>query len=204
MILMPLEADEFPRALDVFNVGLADNPAVRAVFRCISATKKFCPGFKADLHAGRQKAIDLAARMGIATLDEDPATAFSWDGQAIRTRSETSVVFHEIAHWQIAPPARRALYDFGLGAGPESGLIAEANQVCGVDVSVQEEEENLASLLGILWETKHDEPAVLAFAEQNWLAFYDRPHTWRHFGAYVYKLQKRGLINDEGRPLMTQ
>ncbi len=141
--------------------------------------------------------------MGIVTLDEDPAVAFSWDGYIIRTRSETSVVFHEIAHWQIAPPARRALYDFGLGAGPESGRIAEANDVCRVDFAIQEEEENLASLLGILWETAHDEPAVLAFAEQNWLECYDRPHTQRHFTTYLEKLQQRGLIDAAGNPLLS-
>ncbi len=204
MILTPLEAEEFPKALDVFDAGLKDQPVAQAVFRRIAATKKFCPGFKADLHAGREKAIGLAARMGIATLDEGPAVAFSWDGHVIRTRSETSVVFHEIAHWQIAPPPRRALYDFGLGAGPESGRVAEANQVCGVDFAIQEEEENLASLLGILWETVHDEPAVLAFAEQNWLAFYDRPHTQRHFADYMEKLRRRGLVDDAGIPLMPE
>jgi len=203
VILTPLAPEEFPRALDVFEAGLADQPVAQAVFRRIAATRKFCPGFKADLHAGRQKAVDLAARMGIATLDEDPAVAFSWDGHIIRTRSETSVVFHEIAHWQIAPPARRALYDFGLGAGPESGRIAEANDVCRVDFAIQEEEENLASLLGILWETAHDEPAVLAFAEQNWLEFYDRPHTQRHFATYLEKLQQRGLIDAAGNPLLS-
>jgi len=203
MILTPLESETFAHALDVFDAGLADNPVAQGVFRRIAATRKFCPGFKADLHAGRRKAIDLAARMGIATLDEDPAAAFSWDGRVIRTRSETSVVFHEIAHWQIAPPPRRAAYDFGLGAGPETGRIAEANAASHVDAGTKEDEENLASLLGILWETEHDEPAVLAFAEQNWLELYDRPHTQRHFAACLANLRARGLIDAAGRPLLT-
>ncbi len=95
---------------------------------------------------------------------------------------------------------RRALYDFGLGAGPETGYIAEANAVVCVDNAIKEEEENLASLLGILWETAHDEPAVLAFAEQNWLELYDRPHTQRHFVDCLEKLRARGLVDAHGTP----
>lgn len=203
MILTPLDADALPRILDVFEAGLSHAPTALAVFRRIAATRRFCPGFTADLHAGRDKAIALAQRMGIGTRDEDPAEAFSWDGHVIRTRSETSVVFHEVAHWQIAPPARRGLYDFGLGAGPETGRIDDANAAACVDNAVKEEEENLASLLGILWETAHDEPAILAFAEQNWLELYDRPHTRQHFIDCLEKLRARGVIDGDGTPLWT-
>ena len=202
MILTPLDAETFAHILDVFDKGLAQYLMARAVFRRIAATRQYCPGFTADLNAGRQKAIALAHRLGIPVIDEDPAVAFSWDGHAIRTRSETSVVFHEIAHWQIAPPARRALYDFGVGAGPETGRIDQANAAACVDAATKEEEENLSSLLGILWETAHDEPAVLAFAEQNWLELYDRPHTRAHFAQCLAELHARGLIDEEGKPLL--
>jgi hypothetical protein len=200
MILTPLEPDALDRILDVFDKGLAGDAFAQNVFRRIAATRTFCPGFKADLFAGQAKAVALAARMGIPTLDEEPAQAFSWDGHAIRTRSETSVVFHEVAHWQIAPPQRRALYDFGLGAGPETVRIGDANAVACVDHATKELEENLASLLGILWEVVHDEPAVLAFAEQNWLELYERPHTQRHFADCLGRLRARGLIDAEGIP----
>jgi hypothetical protein len=200
MILTPLEAAQLPQILDVFDAGLAGHEPARAVFRRIAATKQFCPGFKADLHAGRQKAIDLAVHMGLGVVDEEPAQAFSWDGHVIRTRSETSVVFHEIAHWQIAPVERRGLYDFGLGAGPETGRIIEANAAVCVDNATKEHEENLASLLGILWECAHDEPAILAFAEQNWLELYDRPHTQRHFAECLAELIQRGVVDEAGYP----
>ena len=203
MILTPLDPDKLSHILEVFDEGLADRPAALAVFRRIAATRTYCPGFKADLHAGRHKAIALAARMNIPTLDEDPAAAFSWDGHVIRSRSETSVVFHEIAHWQIVSPSRRPLPDFGLGAGPETGRIDAANAAVCVDFATKEEEENLASLLGILWETEYDEPAILAFAEQNWLELYDRPHTQRHFVTCLENLQRRGLIDDSGRPQLS-
>ncbi len=167
MILTPVDPAALPHIVHVFAGALANDDLARTVFQRIAATAAYAPGLKADLHAGRQKAVALAKRFGIPTLDEDPAVAFSWDGQAIRTRSETSVVFHEIAHWQIAPPARRVLPDFGVGAGPETGRIDEANAATCVDEATREEEENLSSLLGILWEVEYDEPAILGFAEQR-------------------------------------
>lgn len=202
MILTPIDAAELPRIIDTFDRGLGEDAFARAVFRRIAATRDHCPGFRADLHAGRAKAIALAARFGIPTLDEDPAAAFSWDGKVIRTRSETSVVFHEIAHWQIAPAERRPLPDFGVGAGPETGCIAEANAALCVDAAAVEEEENLSSLLGILWEAEYAEPAILAFAEQNWLELYDRTSTPAHFARCLRMLKARGLIGEDGRPVL--
>src|SRR5579871_3458861 len=101
MILTPLDPNRLPQALDTFAASLGADTLACAVFARIAATRRLCPDLTADLHAGRGKAVALAARMGIPTIDEEPAAAFSWDGRAIRIRSETSVVFHEIAHWQI-------------------------------------------------------------------------------------------------------
>jgi hypothetical protein len=201
MILTPIDPADMPRILDAFAAQLPAWGPARAVFARIAGTRRFCPGFTADLWAGQHKAVALARRMGIPTRDEDPAVAFSWDGEAIRTRSETSVVFHEIAHWQITHPARRKLPDFGLGAGPESGRAADADAASCVDIATQEEEENLSSLLGILWEAAHDEPAILAFAEQNWLEGYDKPGTPAHFTRCVNALIARGLIDGAGAPI---
>lgn len=201
MILTPVDIAALPRILEVFDRGLGDEVLARIVFQRIAATLALCPDLSADLHAGRAKAVALAARFGIPTLDEDPAVAFSWDGRVIRTRSETSVVFHEIAHWQIAPDARRALPDFGVGAGPETGRVDDANAAVCVDAATREEEENLSSLLGILWEVEYAEPAILAFAEQNWLELYDRPSTPAHFARCLRALAERGLLTPDGRPL---
>jgi len=200
MILTPLYAAMLPRMLEVFDLRLGADEFARVVFRRIAATYGLCPDLRADLNAGRAKAIALAASLNIPTLDEDPVTAFSWDGRAIRTRSETSVVFHEIAHWQIAPPGRRSLPDFGVGAGPETGRAREADAAVCVDAATKEEEENLSSLLGILWEVEYGEPAILAFAEQNWLELYDRPSTPAHFARCLRTLKDRGLVTAEGRP----
>jgi hypothetical protein len=199
MILTPIDPIRLPQALATFASHLDGMAA--AVFARIADTRRLCPDLKADLYAGRHKAIALAARLGIPTCDEEPAAAYSWDGRVIRTRSEASVVFHEIAHWQVTPPTRRGLLDFGVGAGPETGRVSEANGAVCVDAATMEEEENLSSLLGILWEAEYDEPAILAFAEQNWLELYERPSTAQHFARCVAELHKRGLIDADGRPL---
>lgn len=200
MILTPIKPEALANILDTFDAALKTQAFAQTVFRRISATSKYCPALSADLFAGRSKAVALAHDFGIPTCDEEPATAFSWDGRVIRTRSETSVVFHEIAHWQIAPAARRALYDFGLGAGPETGRVAEADAVACVDPATKEDEENLASLLGILWEVECGEPALLAFAEQNWLESYERASTHAHFVRSLHALRERRLIDASGRP----
>jgi hypothetical protein len=172
----------------------------RAVFTRIADTRRLCPGLQADLNEGRGKAVARAQRLGIPTRNEPPAVAFSWDGQVVRVQSESSVVFHEIAHWQICPAWRRNLPDFGLGAGPETGRVAEADAAACVDAATREEEESLASLLGILWEVEHEEPALLAFAEQNWLEGYDQPVAGAHFIRSVAALVHRNLIGADGRP----
>ena len=200
MILTPISPQALPQILDTYDAGLAAHPMAQAVFRRIAKTRHQCPDLKADLIVGCEKAIALAVKLGIPIIDEDPVMAFSWDGHAIRARSETSVIFHEIAHWQVAPVTRRHICDFGLGAGPETGRIAAANAAVCVDEAVQQHEESLASLLGILWEVEYDEPAILAFAEQNWLELYDRLGTHMYFVKSVDALGSRRLINAEGRP----
>jgi hypothetical protein len=110
------------------------------------------------------------------------------------------VIVHEVAHYQLAGQDRRFLADFGLGAGPESGDKARCEgdrRVFGVDC---DREEALASLLGVLWEAELEQPAVLAFLEQNWLEGGASPHNVRHFVRNVLELMEGGFIDDEGRP----
>ena len=200
MMLSPIAPEQLSERLHVLSRGFEGAPLAQLSFKHIAATWCFCPDLKADLFAHHGKAVALAQDLGMATIDEPPAQSFSWDGQAVRTRTETAVLLHEIAHWQIAPPTRRNLPDFGLGAGPETGRVAEANSVRCVDDRVREKEENLASLLGILWEVEIGGPALIAFCEQNWLELHDRPGTAAHFISVFSSLRARGLIDDHGRP----
>ena len=154
-----------------------------------------------DTPGHRAAAVDLARAFGIGVIDEAPQDAFSYDGHAIRTRSEAYVLIHEVAHWLVAPPERRSLIDFGLGAGPESGRVEEANHAIAVGKEEQIREEALASLLGILWEVELAQPAILAFLEQNWLEGWERPSCAQNLTDNVDALFRAGLITADGRPI---
>lgn len=201
MMLTALDPDRLDDMLETMDRALARFEQAQAGFRRIKATRRQAPNLQADLYEGHEQAVAIAHQLGIPVLEADPADGFSWTGQAVATRTETAVFLHEIAHWQIAPPARRALPDFGLGAGPETGSKDVANAACCVDEHTKEREENLASLLGILWETQLGGPAILAFCEQNWLELHDRPGTAAHFVAVFNDLLSRDLITPDGQPV---
>lgn len=200
MMLSSLSPERVGAMLAAIDRALAPRPEAQRAFSSIAATQRLCPGLQADLFAGKDQAVDLARRFGMATLDDAPKNAFSWDGAAVRTQTETAVLLHEIAHWLIAPPERRCLPDFGLGAGPETGRVAEADAARCVDDATKETEENVASLLGILWEAELGGPALIAFCEQNWLELHDRPGTALHFVSVYDALRTRDVITENGRP----
>lgn len=193
--LTAITPEDLPAALAAFARGIAHDPLAAAAFARIVA-----PAVCRDAGTQAATAVAWARRLGITVIDEEPSRAFSWDGAALRTRSEPCVVFHEIAHWQLAAPARRALPDFGLGAGPESGRKDEADRARVVDEEERIAEECAASLLGILWEAACGGPAIEAFLEQNWLERFDSAGTHRLFGAILDGLFERGLIDDTGAP----
>jgi hypothetical protein len=200
MILTPIDTTDLPAVLERFEQQLSGRPLALTALRRIA--RSIPPdGNLGDPDEQRAQAVELAATLGIETLDEDPAAAFSWDGRYIRTRSEPSVVIHEVAHWQLCAPERRPLYDFGLGAGPESGRIEEADAVMALSEEEGQDEEGLTSLLGILWEAELGQPALLAFLEQNWLEGYDRPATALHFDWMLTRLRTGGFIDDDAHPL---
>lgn len=203
MMLTALNPAHLDEMLKAMAQAIGDCGMAQVVFQRIAETRRCAPTLETDLYAGHQRAVDLAFRLGLPILDADPADGFSWDGQAVATQTETAVFLHEIAHWQIAPLDRRTLPDFGLGAGPESGHKAAADAACCVDDQTKELEENLASLLGILWEVELGGPAIIAFCEQNWLELHDRPGTADHFLSVFNALHSRGLIKTDGRPRLS-
>ncbi len=136
--------------------------------------------------------------MGI--LPGSPALDFSWNGQALRSETEAYLLLHEVAHFQIAPPERRSVIDFGLGAGPETTDRAAAERAATVRGIEREAEEALASLLGVLWEVEFGQPGLASFLDQNWLEGADRPGAAAHFADIVARLQSLGLIDDWGHP----
>jgi hypothetical protein len=194
--LTAIAPEALPAALAAFARGVAHDSLASASFARIAASAEH----RANEDAQRKIAVAWAQRLGIAVLDEEPARAFSWDGRVLRTRSEACVLFHEIAHWQLAAPERRSLLDFGLGAGPETGRKAEADRTRVVDDQMRIDEECAASLLGIVWEAASGGRAIDAFLEQNWLERYDSAGTHALFAATLCALFGRGLVDEDGRP----
>lgn len=201
MMLSYLTPPEIQARLKRLDQALDSYELVRQALRRIAQT------FDKDLLVEPQPynyhdaALALAQSLGIATCHEAPFCSFSWDGLAVRTRTETAVLLHEIAHWQIATEDRRRVPDFGLGAGPETGWKCQADAARCVDGATKEREEDLASLLGILWEVKIGGPAIFAFCEQNWLELYDRPGTAKHLISTFSELRSLSLIDDMGQPI---
>lgn len=200
MILTPIAPHALDLVLAAFERALDGAPLETAVFRRIAASRA-AEGGPAD--RWHRDAVALADRFAMRPLAEAPQQAFSWDGTRVRTESEPAVLVHEVAHYQIAAPARRFLPDFGLGAGPETGLTDIADAARAADAQTRETEEAMASLLGILWEVELGQPAILAFQEQNWLEGAGRPGTAGFFRATLGCLGAIGLIDQDGRPTYT-
>jgi hypothetical protein len=198
--LTVLAPERLTDALDAFARGIARDALASAAFSRIRVSADR----PADERILLDAALALARRFAIPLIDEEPAQAFSWDGRALRTRSEACVVFHEIAHWQLALRSRRAVADFGLGAGPETGRKEDADRARVVDEETRIDEECAASLLGILWEVENSGPGLDAFLEQNWLERFDSEGTHRLFCSTLKDLLRRGVIDAAARPLLSQ
>src|SRR4029077_8170958 len=102
---------------------------------------------------------------------------------------------HEVAHFVLAPPARRGLVDFGLGPGPDTRDRAAAECAVALPLLEREAEEPEASLLGILWEAALGQPALASFLDQNWLEGLERSAA-AHFTAVSRRLRRLGPLTE--------
>lgn len=203
MILTPVPLPDLPTVLDAFDDALADAPTAQAAFRRIAATLALVRDGNLELSQDpdhHAQAVEFARGFGMVILDEAPTAGYTWDGHALRVRMEPSVIVHDVAHLQVCAPERRTAPDFGLGAGPETGLRTEADAAMSVFGVERELEESLASLLGILWEAELEQPAICAFLEQNWLEGGASAHNRRHFVKIVDHLAAHGFLTADGRP----
>ena len=146
---------------------------------------------RAERH--RLRALGLARACGIAVHPPEVETAFNWDGQALKGDTEAYVILHEIAHFTLAPRERRGLIEFGLGPGPDTADRAAAESAAVVTPLACEEDEALASLLGILWEARLGQPALASFLDQNWLEGLDRSAA-AHFTIICDALSRQGWL----------
>jgi len=190
MILTPIPAKQLNAVLDRFSAGLTA-PQARAAFALLRATSaERAEGAEAERH--RLGALDFARAHGIAVHPQGTACAYNWDGAALDSATEAYVILHEVAHYLLAPPERRALPDFGLGPGPDTRDRDGAERAATLAALDREADEAAASLLGILWEAELGQPALASFLDQNWLEGLDRAAA-AHFGAVVERLVADGL-----------
>jgi hypothetical protein len=189
VILTPIAPDQLDDALDRFAAGLA-SAAARAALALIQATPaKRAAGAEAERH--RLAALDVARRHGVPVHPPGTACAYNWDGAALDGATEAYVILHEVAHFVLAPPERRALPDFGLGPGPDTRDRAGAERAARAPLAEREADEAAASLLGILWEAELGQPALASLLDQNWLEGLERSAA-AHFGAVVARLAASG------------
>lgn len=200
MVLTPINQFNLPVIIERFNDWLGDRGVSANAFKKIEQTHRNYND-AVDTPLDHQKAVSLNCGWGIPTIDRAPAEAYSWDGRAVSTRTEASVLIHEVAHWLVAPSNRRTLPDFGLGAGPETGWVVKANAVRCVDDVTKEREELYASLLGILYEAALGLPAIHSFIEQNWFEGWGRAAAVAQFDEVVRGLFSAGHIDETGLPI---
>jgi hypothetical protein len=177
------------------------DPAARKVFRRIADPAKAARAEGAEAERHHATACALARDCGMELLPGSPALDYAWTGTALRRDTEAYVLLHEVAHFHLAPPERRHIIDFGLGAGPETGDRDGAERAATVFGLERDKEEAMASLLGVLWETELGQPGFASFLDQNWLEGADRPGAAQHFATVLKALQQRGLVDGDGRPL---
>jgi hypothetical protein len=192
MILTPIPRVELTDTLDRFAAGLSDGLS-RAVFAGIRATSPDrAAGTEAEGH--RLASLSVARGFGMAIHSEGTPCLFNWDGTALNGATEAYVILHEVAHFALALPERRALVEFGLGAGPDTLDRDTAERAAVLAPLEREKDEAAASLLGIIWEAALGQPALASFLDQNWLEGLDRSAT-RHFTAVVDTLRHRELLS---------
>ena len=192
MILTPIPRQQLGQALDRFTASLGD-PSARAVFRRIRATSPDrAAGAEPERH--RRAALFLAQAFGMAIHPEEALCPFNWDGIALNGATEAYVILHEVAHFALAPSARRGLVEFGLGPGPDTVDRDAAQRAAVLSPPARDEDEAAASLLGILWEAELGQPALASFLDQNWLEGLDRSAA-PHFTTVLGNLRQRRLLS---------
>ena len=199
MILTPIPDSDLPESLVRFDDSLASESS-RAVFRRIAGRGNPARAAAEIAVKSHSESIDLITYFSIGLKPGSPRLDLSWDGAALRRETESYVLLHEVAHYQLAAPARRNVIEFGLGPGPETGDLGRAQRAALLFGIERDREEALASLLGILWETQMGHPALASFLDQNWLEGAGRRSTAAHFESVLAELTRGGFVTTAGQP----
>jgi hypothetical protein len=203
MILTPIADSELPGALARFEATLSSESR-RAVFRRIAGAGDPSRATAQTAVKNHLESIDLITSFSIGLKPGAPRLDVSWDGTSLRSETESYILLHELAHYQLAAPRRRFTVDFGLGPGPETGDRERAEGAALLFGAAREHEEAMASLLGILWEAELGHPALASFLDQNWLEGVVSNRTRRgaaiHFENILAQLARGGFVAAGFRP----
>lgn len=110
---------------------------------------------------------DCAFNGKTIALYEDGTTR----GVQYRKRRSDSNLIHDIAHFVVAAPERKVMPEFGLGPSPDSGVVF-VPMADGMTGQESQEEEELASALGIYWERELGLDWRDTFEYHSWDATY--------------------------------
>lgn len=83
-----------------------------------------------------------------------------------KRRSDSNLI-HDIAHFVVADPERRTIPEFGLGDSPDTGRF-NTPMTKGMTPKKAQDEEELASALGIYWERELGLDWRETFGEHMW------------------------------------
>lgn len=135
---------------------------------------------------------DLAADLGVDLSTAPPGRGYQWDGRSIATGGvHDADVLHDIAHWLVAAKRRRQLPEFGLGPSPSAHAQHTQRHL---SYQFAQDEESMASLLGIAWERRLGMDWKDTVMEHGWRPMdstMDRDHRRRMFRALRKRLQQR-------------
>lgn len=151
----------------------------------------------ANLAKAKKRIIQVGEKLGMKFSDEDPRQSVNWTGTTANIGNmSVSNIIHEVAHYMVASPGNRNLVDYAQGAGVESSKYP-ADQP-----RWPEEQEELASLLGILWEKSFGLCTEDTLRDHCWIYGHGTGRYYEHrttAAPTILQLNKFGLLDKHGR-----
>lgn len=96
------------------------------------------------------------------------------DNEMQKRRTDSNLI-HDIAHFVVAAPERRTLPEFGLGDSPDT-YIFNTPKAQGMTSQKAQQEEELASVLGIYWEREFGLDWYKTYEDHSWVGpFFNGP-----------------------------
>lgn len=136
-------------------------------------------------------ALHTLRRFGMQTRDEYPEKGL-WDGKTLwHAGLCVPMLYHELAHFQVAPAPLRRRPEFGCGAASDTNI--DYGRRLRPVKDAQDHEER-ASILGILWMRYHRYPWARTVDEHSWSYAHE-------ILAVLKELYNEGFITLDGHPL---